>query len=194
MIIVYRLRNNLFHGEKWEHKLASQASNFTAANRLLANVLELEAGTAVGLSFRVYMPIARLAVYPGETVDIQITFNPSDQGFFTSDLLIGGTGGTSFGGVGVPYEPPVEPTIEGVLDFFDTSVASGTLVGNGPGNSAEGRKNALRNKIEASGDLIRDGQMEEACGQLINAYVYEIQDLAGQCRGRGPGDEFGRSG
>ena len=45
LIIVYRLRNNLFHGEKWGDKLAEQATNFTVANRLLANVLELEAGT-----------------------------------------------------------------------------------------------------------------------------------------------------
>ena len=110
-------------------------------------------------------------INPGQTIDIQITFNPSDQGFFTSDLPVAGTGGTSFGGMGVPSEPPVEPTIEDILDFFDTSAANGTLVGSGPGNSANGRRGALRNQIEAAGDLISDGYMEEACDQLMNAYL-----------------------
>jgi len=68
-------------------------------------------------------------------------------------------------------EPPVEPTVAAVLTFFGAAVADGTLVGNGPGNSADGRKGALRNQIEAAGDLISEGYMDEACEQLMNAYL-----------------------
>jgi hypothetical protein len=40
LIIVYRYRNNLFHGEKWEYELADQLGNFTASNSLLMKTLE----------------------------------------------------------------------------------------------------------------------------------------------------------
>jgi hypothetical protein len=40
LIIVYRYRNNLFHGEKWEYELADQFGNFTTANTLLMKALE----------------------------------------------------------------------------------------------------------------------------------------------------------
>jgi hypothetical protein len=41
LIIVYRLRNNLFHGVKWAYELRGQLDNFTNANSLLMRVLEL---------------------------------------------------------------------------------------------------------------------------------------------------------
>ena len=41
----------------------------------------------------------------------------------------------------------------------------------GPGGSAEGRLKALRNIIRASGYLIEDGLFEEACRQLMDAYL-----------------------
>lgn len=65
--------------------------------------------------------------------------------------------------------PPREQ-IANTLDFFDTSVDEGTLVGVGPGNSAEKRLMAIRNMIEAAGDLIGDGLFAEACQQLMDAY------------------------
>lgn len=40
MMIVWRLRNNLFHGEKWTYKLRDQLENFTHANSVLMRVLE----------------------------------------------------------------------------------------------------------------------------------------------------------
>jgi hypothetical protein len=61
-------------------------------------------------------------------------------------------------------------TVDDTLAFFDASVAAGTLVGNGPGKSANGRKGALRNMIIAAGDLIDEGRYEEACQQLWDAY------------------------
>lgn len=40
LMIIWRLRNNLFHGEKWAYKLRDQLGNFTHANRVLMRLLE----------------------------------------------------------------------------------------------------------------------------------------------------------
>lgn len=40
LIIVLRYRNNLFHGVKWQYKLAGQLENFKQANTMLKRVLE----------------------------------------------------------------------------------------------------------------------------------------------------------
>jgi hypothetical protein len=73
-------------------------------------------------------------------------------------------------GEGVTEEPPSPASIADILAFFDASVADGSLWGDGPGRSGEGRKKALRNMIEAAGDLIEDGYIETACEQLLDAY------------------------
>jgi hypothetical protein len=112
-------------------------------------------------------------INPGEIIDIEIMFNPGDDGYYSANLSIAGTSVVSFGGVGI-WSSPVPVPIKGIVDiliFFDTSVANGTLYGDGPGNSADGRRDALRNQIEAAGDLITNGYMEEACSQLMDAYL-----------------------
>jgi hypothetical protein len=43
LIIVYRLRNNLFHGEKWSYELRDQFENFTNANQALMAAIETHA-------------------------------------------------------------------------------------------------------------------------------------------------------
>jgi hypothetical protein len=58
-----------------------------------------------------------------------------------------------------------------ILEFVEESAADGTLVGNGPGNSADGRLGAMMNKLEAAGALIDAEKWEDACGQLRSAYV-----------------------
>jgi len=40
VMIVWRFRNNLFHGEKWAYHLQGQLSNFTHANTALMRLLE----------------------------------------------------------------------------------------------------------------------------------------------------------
>lgn len=40
LMIVWRYRNNLFHGAKWAYQLRNQRENFTQANRVLMRVLE----------------------------------------------------------------------------------------------------------------------------------------------------------
>lgn len=41
LIIVYRLRNNLFHGAKWAYGIQGQLDNFTHANTTLMNALSI---------------------------------------------------------------------------------------------------------------------------------------------------------
>jgi hypothetical protein len=41
LIIVYRFRNNLFHGEKWAYQLKGQLEIFTHANAVLMQAIEL---------------------------------------------------------------------------------------------------------------------------------------------------------
>ncbi len=41
LIIVYRFRNNLFHGPKWRYSLQEQLENFRTANYLLMLIMDL---------------------------------------------------------------------------------------------------------------------------------------------------------
>lgn len=115
-------------------------------------------------------------VSPGMTTGVEVTFTPSAVGYVSAVLEIESNDmgspivSVSLAGMGVADEPPPSATVADILAFFDASVADGTLVGNGPGKSADGRKRALRNIIEAAGDLIEDGAIEDACRQLQDAY------------------------
>lgn len=40
LIVIYRFRNNLFHGQKWEYGLAGQLANFTHANNVLMSAYD----------------------------------------------------------------------------------------------------------------------------------------------------------
>jgi len=42
LIIVYRLRNNLFHGVKWDYGLEDQEENFNVAGRVLRKAVEID--------------------------------------------------------------------------------------------------------------------------------------------------------
>ena len=41
LIIVFRLRNNLFHGVKWSYGIRGQLENFRNANNVLMSVIEM---------------------------------------------------------------------------------------------------------------------------------------------------------
>lgn len=113
---------------------------------------------------------------PGQTFYVEVTFSPTAIGFTSTNLVIQNsdpfipTAFIPMGGVGIDVEPPISVTVEDILAFFDASVANGTLVGSGPGNSANGRVKALRNMLEASGDLIEGNYFAQACQQLQDAY------------------------
>jgi hypothetical protein len=122
-------------------------------------------------------------------VKITVNYVPLEDGFCTSRLDIatndGGRAMVTLTGTGVITQ---EITIEGILVFFDTCVADGSLIGYVPDKSdkkrsadkitkgnesdklAENRLNALRNMIETAGVLIDSGKIDEACGQLEAAY------------------------
>lgn len=112
----------------------------------------------------------------GLAADVEITYSPLATGEVFAVLQIISDDPdedlvqVSLGGFGVQTELPPEGQIAEILAFFDASVADGSLFGSGPGKSPERRLNALRNMIEAAGDLIEDGLLEEACEQLLDAY------------------------
>jgi hypothetical protein len=122
-------------------------------------------------------PALPVIIPPGTTRDVNIVFTPSSVGpATTSELAIESDDNdqsvvlVSFNGAGVPAEIPPSQQIEDILAFIDDSVAAGTLHGEGPGKSAANRLNALKNMIEASGDLIVAGDTATACSQLQDAY------------------------
>jgi hypothetical protein len=114
-------------------------------------------------------------ISPDSTVDVEITFSPSAEGASSAVLQVISNDPdqpnleVDLSGSGVITEVPPEQQIADILKFFDTSVALGTLEGNGNGNSANGRRKALRNMLEAASDLIIESSIEEACDQLNDA-------------------------
>ena len=40
LVVVFRLRNNLFHGEKWRYQLQGQLDNFKHANEFLRSLMD----------------------------------------------------------------------------------------------------------------------------------------------------------
>jgi hypothetical protein len=43
LIVIYRFRNNLFHGEKWAYELRDQERNFAVSNAILIQAMDLHA-------------------------------------------------------------------------------------------------------------------------------------------------------
>jgi len=121
-------------------------------------------------------PSASIVVEPSQTVDVEIAYTPTVLGYNSAVLKITSDDPDEpvvevyLSAVGIQIQLPPSEQIANILAFFDTSVDDGTLVGDGPGNSAEKRLNALRNMIEAAGDLIENEMFEEACQQLLDVY------------------------
>jgi Tol biopolymer transport system component len=123
------------------------------------------AGFSVGLS-------APQTVARGDSLDIPVTFTPPVASAAVNSLRVTTDAGTldvPLHGTGVSVAPPPQQQIADILAFFDASVTAGTLTGSGNGNSANGRRNALRNMIEAAGDLIQQGRLGDGCLQLADA-------------------------
>jgi len=73
-------------------------------------------------------------------------------------------------------------TIADLIELFDQAVGDGSLVGAGPGGSAAGRLNALRNMLLTAGELLEQGDVDGACRQL--------QDAADRTDGAFPPPDF----
>lgn len=130
----------------------------------------------VGSDFSISAAPALLAtLLLDETADVEITFAPTALGAASAILQITsndpdqGLVEVMLSGTGVVLDP--SDALGTILVFFDQSVTDGTLVGSGPGGSGAMRLTALRNMLEAAGDLIDVGQAEKACNQLLDAYL-----------------------
>jgi hypothetical protein len=112
---------------------------------------------------------------PGQTLDVTFTFAPTVEAtcgiiYRVDTNELNGFWGIELSGTGVPGELPPSQHVEQILDNIETFVGGGTLSGSGEGGSAGGRLGAFTNMIEATGDLIENGQVPEACQQLADAY------------------------
>ncbi len=138
------------------------------------------------------IPPAGIPLPPGETVAIEIVFTPTTtQAVF--DTLYIEASNPFIGSIREEIKligNETEISINNIIAFFDTSVASGTITGNEGGKendytlaslqqnvqaskkdkSADNRLNAFRNMLEEAGQLIDNGDIEDACGQLKSSY------------------------
>jgi len=107
-----------------------------------------------------------------EPLNTEVVFTPSTEGYFSAELKIiidrYEIVSIPLDGTGVSKQSPPE-ALQDIFNFFDSSVANGTLVGNGPGNSADGKLNALRNMLIETRYLLSMGNFDAACGQLSAA-------------------------
>ena len=143
------------------------------------------------------IPPDGIKVLYDETVGVEITFTPTILGSVT-DILSIGTGKeptpsnpnpniaeVNLSGTGISK---TDITINEILCFFDSSVASGSLIGNGgsetddhllayaqkkkqngnEGKSAENKLHTLRTMLMSAGKLIESEDLDGACRQLTS--------------------------
>ncbi|MGD8569093.1 MAG: beta-propeller fold lactonase family protein [Gammaproteobacteria bacterium] len=131
-----------------------------------------------GDPFTYQLPLALpLSLAAGESLPIDVGYHPSliytEQAsslVIESDDEDEATLEVPLSGQGVLAEDPSQ-AIGGLKMFIDTAVDNGLLAGQGPGNSASVRLDALRNKINEVGELIAAGAIEEACNKLHSIYL-----------------------
>jgi hypothetical protein len=73
-------------------------------------------------------------------------------------------------GNGVAAEEDPNELMAAIIASYEASVADGSLIGDGPGNSAAGRLKAFGNKLNAASDLLNAGDLAGACEQLRDTY------------------------
>ena len=142
---------------------------------VILDALSFEEGSSPDFS-RPLPPTLPVVIDPESSIDIVVTYTPSTLGSSLAVLEIDSTNGAvstiyiTLSGIGVSQEPPPSEQIQDILGFIDDSVTEGTLEGDGPGNSAGNRLNALKNMIESAGDLVDASDTSQACQQLLDAY------------------------
>ena len=125
-------------------------------------------------------------IAPEDSNNVEITFAPTIEDIFSATLEISSDDSdepvvqVDLVGAGVKVAPPVQ--IADILDFIDASVEDGIIVGEGSGNSANKKLNALINMFEATNDLIVGEYYDDACGQLT--------DILKKCDGQIPPPDF----
>jgi hypothetical protein len=147
----------------------------TGAADLEVGAIGLTAGTDAAFEISSISAALPAALGPGDVIDVQVSFAPSTQGAFTGSLRVLSDDydetvvDVTLGGSGAD-EQSVDQQVSELLAFFDAAATDGTLAGNGSGQSAGNRREALRNMLVATGGMIAEGHYEEACTQLRDAY------------------------
>jgi beta propeller repeat protein len=169
---------SLYFGEVKKGEYRTQIVTITNEGGMGLTVSSIVLASGSSTTFSItQVPTLPKVIAPGASVDATITFAPTALGSFfgmlqvTSDDPDEGLVEVPLVGIGVYSEKPPEQQIQDILDFFDDSVDDGTLPGDGPGKSAENRRHALRNMIEAAGDLIGNGDIAGACQLLYDTYL-----------------------
>ena len=150
-------------------------SNVGSTNLIVSDLALASSGSG---DFSITLgPTLPVTIAPGsDPVDVELTFAPSTIGLLvdtleiTSDDPFAGLVEVALSGTGELSEPPPEQQIADILAFFDQCTADDTCVGIDFGNprAAEARERSIRNQIEAAGDLLADGLIEDACDLLRN--------------------------
>jgi Tol biopolymer transport system component len=110
-----------------------------------------------------------IVIGPNGFFDIPVIFTPVSDGPVTTTLVVNSVGGqSSIALTGLGSGSPRQQLAD-TLIFFDASMTAGTLVGAGPGRSADGRAGAWRNMLVAAAALLDQGRTAEACSQLSDA-------------------------
>ena len=126
----------------------------------------------------VNLSLLEYKINPGSQVEIEITFSPLSEGYheallmFESNDLNAIEVRVELYGTGVVASVPPEQQISDILDFFDESVASGTLKGIGPPNWAELRLIAMKYLLETIQLFIDWDYTWYACYLLDRAYQF----------------------
>jgi hypothetical protein len=112
-------------------------------------------------------------IMPGTSFEVEVTFSPTSEGAHQAYLQIESDESSGnediripLFGLGVAAEPDPVQEMADLIELFDASVADGTIVGYGPGCSANRRLNAFRNILKSANDLINAGYYQLACGAL----------------------------
>ena len=137
--------------------------------------VELQFGTcSCGTPFSVATPSLDIAAYT--TASVEVYFKPLALGPCSTILYIfsGNNGVEALEVVGTGIEATTQPQqtsdTPSLLVYFDQAVDRNDLEGSGPGKSADNRLKALRSMIRIADRLIRNGDIDGACGKLRAIY------------------------
>ena len=139
----------------------------TASGLLEVSSIELKVGSDPEFSILDVSPEVPTSLSLAGVVDVMIELAPTAEVDLVATLEVmsddpdESTVEVDLSGHGVPFD---EQAME-LLDLFDSL----GLVGAGQGKSGPRRLAALRNMIEAAGDLIDGGLFDDACDQLLDA-------------------------
>lgn len=174
---------------------SSKHTNVTVTNITIQNVTVFFSFNSTSDFAWLPVPLNTIEIAPNSSINLDIAFIPSSAGLKSASLTI--TDGTPFNSSQVKFfgtgiEKKSEVSIEDVIDFFDSAVFFGDIVGTQTGgkstdynlknvdrkiegeknnNSSQNRLNAFRNMILSVANEIEEKNFATACGHLSELYV-----------------------